>query len=110
MGAAASAPTAAPAPATVTAGIVARNAYFWPVWIAEAVGLFAQQGITNEVVLTRSPAGGHQMLASGGADVALSTPETAIIAATKGAPLVLIAGPASRTPSTASSRARRSGA
>jgi ABC-type nitrate/sulfonate/bicarbonate transport system substrate-binding protein len=76
----------------VTAGIVARNAYFWPVWIADAVGLFAQQGITNEVVLTRSPAGGHQMLASGGADVALSTPETAIIAATKGAPLVLIAG------------------
>ena len=90
--AAASAPTAAPAPATVTAGIVARNAYFWPVWIAESVGLFTQQGITNEVVLTRSPAGGHQMLASGGADVALSTPETAIIAATKGAPLVLVAG------------------
>jgi NMT1/THI5 like len=91
-GAAASAPTAAPAPATVTAGIVARNAYFWPVWIADSVGLFTQQGITNEIVLTRSPAGGHQMLASGGADVALSTPETAIIAATKGAPLVLIAG------------------
>src|SRR5438045_1702293 len=77
---------AAPAPATVTAGIVSRNAYFWPVWVAEAQGLFTQQGITNEVVLTRSPASGHQMLANGGADVALSTPETAIIAAAKGAP------------------------
>jgi ABC-type nitrate/sulfonate/bicarbonate transport system substrate-binding protein len=32
------------------------------------------------------------MLANGGADVALSTPETAILAAVKGAPLVLIAG------------------
>jgi NitT/TauT family transport system substrate-binding protein len=83
---------AAPAPATVTAGIVGRNAYFWPVWVAEAQGLFTQQGITNEVVLTRSPASGHQMLANGGADVALSTPETAIIAAAKGAPLVLVAG------------------
>ena len=89
---AASAPAPAPAPATITSGIVARNAYFWPVWIAEAVGLFDQQAIKNEVVLTRSPAGGHQMLVSGGADVALSTPETAIIAAAKGAPLVLIAG------------------
>src|SRR5262249_4454580 len=88
-------PTAASAPqtpATVTAGIVARNAYFWPVWIAQAVGLFNQQAIQNEVILTRSPAGGHQMLVNGGADVALSTPETAIIAASKGAPLVLIAG------------------
>src|SRR5687768_2748112 len=47
---AASAPVAAPAPATITAGIVARNAYFWPVWIAEAVGLFDQQAIKNEVV------------------------------------------------------------
>ena len=83
---------AARAPDVVTAGIVARNAYFWPVWIAEAVGLFAQQGIQNEVVLTRSPAGGHQMLVSGGPDVALSTPETAIIAAAKAAPLVLVAG------------------
>jgi NitT/TauT family transport system substrate-binding protein len=83
---------AAPAPATVTAGIVGRNAYFWPVWVAEAQGLFTQQGITNEGVLTRSPASGHQMLANGGADVALSTPETAIIAAAKGAPLVLVAG------------------
>ena len=86
------APSAPPAPATVTAGIVARNAYFWPVWIADAVGLFGQQAIQNEVILTRSPAGGHQMLVNGGADVALSTPETAIIAASKGAPLVLIAG------------------
>jgi ABC-type nitrate/sulfonate/bicarbonate transport system substrate-binding protein len=76
----------------VTAGIVGRNAYFWPVWVAEAQGLFTQQAIQNEVVLTRSPAGGHQMLANGGADVALSTPETAIIAAAKGAPLVLVAG------------------
>jgi NitT/TauT family transport system substrate-binding protein len=93
-GAASAQPTAAaaPAPATVTAGIVGRNAYFWPVWVADAQGLFAQQGITNEVVLTRSPAGGHQMLANGGADVALSTPETAILAAVKGAPLALVAG------------------
>jgi ABC-type nitrate/sulfonate/bicarbonate transport system substrate-binding protein len=83
---------AAPAPATVTAGIVGRNAYFWPVWVAEAQGLFTQQAIQHEVVLTRSPAGGHQMLANGGADVALSTPETAILAAAKGAPLVLVAG------------------
>ncbi|HZU06311.1 MAG TPA: ABC transporter substrate-binding protein [Chloroflexota bacterium] len=80
------------APDVVTAGIVARNAYFWPVWIAEAMGFFTQQRIQNEVVLTRSPAGGHQMLVSGGADVALSTPETAILAAVKGAPLVLVAG------------------
>src|SRR4051794_41214147 len=50
-GAAASAQTTAPAPATLTAGIVARNAYFWPVWIADSVGLFTQQAITNEVVL-----------------------------------------------------------
>ena len=80
------------APEIVTAGIVARNAYFWPVWIADATGLFTQQAVQNEVVLTRSPAGGHQMLVNGGADVALSTPETAIIAAVKGAPLVLVAG------------------
>jgi ABC-type nitrate/sulfonate/bicarbonate transport system substrate-binding protein len=85
-------PAAPPAPLPVTAGIVARNAYFWPVWIAEAEGFFTQHGVQNEVVLTRSPAAGHQMLTNGGADVALSTPETAILAAVKGAPLVLVAG------------------
>jgi len=87
-----SAPAAAQPPVTVTAGIVTRNAYFWPVWIADDAGFFTQQGVKNEVVLTRSPAGGHQMLASGGADVAISTPETAILANVKGAPLVLVAG------------------
>ena len=87
-----SAPAAPPSPQTVTAGIVARNAYFWPVWIAEAEGFFTQNGVQHEVVLTRSPAAGHQMLTNGGADVALSTPETAILAAVKGAPLVLVAG------------------
>lgn len=85
-------PTAPAAPVTVTSGIVARNAYFWPVWIADAEGLFTREGVQHEIVLTRSPAGGHQMLTNGGADVALSTPETAIIANTKGAPLVLVAG------------------
>ncbi len=85
-------PVAAQPPVTVTSGIVARNAYFWPVWIADAEGFFTQQGVQHEVVLTRSPAGGHQMLASGGADVALSTPETAILANVKGAPLILVAG------------------
>ncbi|MBX5493604.1 MAG: ABC transporter substrate-binding protein [Chloroflexi bacterium] len=79
--------------ATVQVGLIAPLAGYWGIYAADALGLFAREGVKNEIVYTRSPAQSVTLLASGDLHVAVNTADNAIIAISKGADLAIVAGP-----------------
>jgi ABC-type nitrate/sulfonate/bicarbonate transport system substrate-binding protein len=84
---------AAPALETVQVGLIAPLAGYWGIYAAEALGLFAREGVQNEIIYTRSPAQSITLLASGDLHVAVNTADNSIIAISKGAELAIVAGP-----------------
>src|SRR5205823_4028239 len=87
----ASAPTVAPAPEAVRLGLIAPLSGYWSVYAADALGYFAREGVILDHTTTGSPSQSAQLLASGDLDLAINTPDTAIIAITKGANLAIVA-------------------
>ena len=87
-------PAVAPPPAgIVQVGLIAPLAGYWGIYAADALGLFAREGVQNEIVYTRSPAQSVTLLASGDLHVAVNTADNSIIAISKGADLAIVAGP-----------------
>jgi ABC-type nitrate/sulfonate/bicarbonate transport system substrate-binding protein len=87
VGASAPAPAAQP----VRLGLIAPLSGYWAVYAADALGYFTREGVTLDQTLTGSPSQSAQLLASGDLDLAINTPDTAIIAITKGADFAIVA-------------------
>jgi NitT/TauT family transport system substrate-binding protein len=75
----------------VRLGLIAPLAGYWAVYAADALGYFTREGVALDSMLTGSPSQSAQLLASGDLDLAINTPDTAIIAITKGADFAIIA-------------------
>lgn len=82
---------AAPALEPVRLGLIAPLSGYWAVYAADALGYFAREGVALDQMLTGSPSQSAQLLASGDLDLAINTPDTAIIAITKGADFAIVA-------------------
>jgi ABC-type nitrate/sulfonate/bicarbonate transport system substrate-binding protein len=82
---------AAVAPQPVRVGLIAPLSGYWPVYAADALGYFTREGVALDLMLTGSPSQSAQLLASGDLDLAINTPDTAIIAITKGADFAIVA-------------------
>ncbi len=90
------APTEAAAPAeryTVSYGKQGGDsAYYWPLYVAQDQGFFAQQGIDLDIVAVNTTPDAIRALASGSLHIVDTTPNPALIAVDQGAPLGIIAG------------------
>jgi NitT/TauT family transport system substrate-binding protein len=89
---AASSPGPAAAPQSITLAITSPTALYWPVYIAQAEGFFAREGVEAELIYTSSGVRSVQTLAGGSADIAIPGPDAVLTANAKGAELYLISG------------------
>lgn len=71
---------------------VSFDFYWWPQWVAEEQGYFREEGIIFQPILINSPAKATQALSAGSVEIAPPTPDAAILAQLKGAPVRIIAG------------------
>jgi len=89
---AAASPSPAAAPQSITLAITSPTALYWPVYIAQAEGFFAREGVEVEPTYTNSGVRSVQALAGGSADMAIPGPDAVLTANAKGAELYLISG------------------
>lgn len=82
---------AAPTPEPVRLGLIAPLSGYWAVYAADALDYFTREGVALDQTMTGSPSQSAQLLASGDLDLAINTPDTAIIAITKGADFAIVA-------------------
>jgi ABC-type nitrate/sulfonate/bicarbonate transport system substrate-binding protein len=78
--------------------IVSRTVFFVPAWLAERKGFFRDEGLAPEIRVYDNAEAINRDLASGAAQVAISTPESVILDAYGGGPLRIVAGNAERLP------------
>jgi ABC-type nitrate/sulfonate/bicarbonate transport system substrate-binding protein len=81
-----------PALQEVKVGVIAPNAGYWPVYVAEALGYFAREGVEMDLTYTRGPGPSAQLLTTGDLNVAINTSDNAIIAMSKGADFAIVGG------------------
>jgi ABC-type nitrate/sulfonate/bicarbonate transport system substrate-binding protein len=72
-------------------GLIAPLSGYWAVYAADTLGYFAREGVALDQMMTGSPSQSAQLLASGDLDLAINTPDTAIIGITKGADFAIVA-------------------
>jgi ABC-type nitrate/sulfonate/bicarbonate transport system substrate-binding protein len=75
----------------VRLGLIAPLSGYWAVYAADALDYFTREGVALDQTMTGSPSQSAQLLASGDLDLAINTPDTAIIAITKGADFAIVA-------------------
>lgn len=98
--------TSAPASAqagkqsTVTVGLVAKIALAWPLYAAEANGLFAKHGVKVDYVMTGGSSKTAQQLAAGSLHVGQAGLPDVIRAIEQGAPVRIVASEVARLPYT----------
>ena len=84
--------SAKPDPEEVKVVIPAQSAQFWDIYIADAEGFFAENGIVPEITLTPGPAATLAALSGGAADVGTPFAEQGLAAMEKGAPISVFVG------------------
>lgn len=89
---AASSPSAAAEPVTVTFGYVTDNLNHWPVYIAQEQGFFTREGITLDLVQTRSSVSSVQFTTSGSVNVATATADAIISGIAQGGNARIVGG------------------
>ncbi len=89
---AAAAPQPAPRePTTVEVGVISITLGYWPNWVGEAKGFFADEGIRNEITTTRSMTNGLSALSGGSLHLLGGSPTAFIQAVEHGADLIAVA-------------------
>jgi ABC-type nitrate/sulfonate/bicarbonate transport system substrate-binding protein len=79
-------------PATVRLGTGAPVVDYWPMFIAQELGIFGRHGLAVELISFENPATAIQALATNAVDVATVSTDLAINAVERGVPLVSVAG------------------
>ncbi len=97
---AASAVGAAPAPTTVTYGVVSWNPFHWVVMVGTAKGQFEKHGITLDIPLTGSAGAAVQALIGGSLHMTTTSPGAAFLAQDKAPDMKQIIGIYERSPYT----------
>jgi ABC-type nitrate/sulfonate/bicarbonate transport system substrate-binding protein/pimeloyl-ACP methyl ester carboxylesterase len=78
--------------------IVSRTVFYVPVWIADRLGYFKEEGLEASIEVYDNAEKINEDLRSGKVHVAVSTPESVVVDAYKGGSLRLIAGNAEKLP------------
>jgi ABC-type nitrate/sulfonate/bicarbonate transport system substrate-binding protein len=81
---------AQPAPRSIAVGLTAKTASDWGVYIADAMGFFAQNGLKPDLIVTGSSAANAQQLTAGSVDFGEVSTSQLIEAVLGGAPIVSI--------------------
>lgn len=90
-GAAGAAPLAAqPALKPITIGLVSKTMADWPLYIAQAQGFFAANGLDAQIVYAGSAANNAQQLVAGSLDIGSSSTSQTIEAYIGGAPIAIV--------------------
>jgi NitT/TauT family transport system substrate-binding protein len=87
-------------PTSVTMGLVTRIALAWPLYVANAKGWFAENGVKIDFVITGGSARTVQQLAAGSVHIGHAGMPDLIRAIEQGAPVRIIAGEVVRAPYT----------
>ncbi len=78
--------------------IVSRTVFYVPVWIADRMGFFKEEGIEPSIEVYDNAEKINEDLRSGKVQIAVSTPESVVVDAYRGGTLRLVAGNAERLP------------
>jgi ABC-type nitrate/sulfonate/bicarbonate transport system substrate-binding protein len=84
--------------APVRIAIVSRTVFYVPVWIADRLGYFKNEGIEPTIEVYDNAEKINEDLRSGRVQIAISTPESVVVDAYRGGSLRLIAGNAGKLP------------
>lgn len=90
--------TGGSAPVPVRVAIVSRTVFYVPLWLGVKAGDFRREGLDVQIEVFDNAEKIADALRSGAVQIAISTPETAIVDALKGGNLRIIAGNAERLP------------
>ncbi len=78
------APSLWAAPAKVTFGMTAKQGGYWPIYIGQDMGFFADEGVTLDIVVTQRSSTETQAVLSGSLDISSGTPDGFLLALAKG--------------------------
>lgn len=82
----------------INIAIVSRTVFYVPVWIADRLGYFKEEGLEPTIAVYDNAEKINEDLRAGKVHIAVSTPESVVIDAYRGGTLRLIAGNAEKLP------------